>query len=58
MKRMNTLFDEMIIIMPMCVVHLHGHRNKMVPFLKPFIFVDLSNDAKFHGYNYKLTYDT
>jgi hypothetical protein len=25
-----------------CVVHLHDHQNKMVPLMKPSIFVDFS----------------
>jgi hypothetical protein len=30
-------------------VHLHGHWNKVVPFMKPSIFADLSNNVKFHS---------
>jgi hypothetical protein len=56
-EKMNTLLDEMIHIMLGCVVHLHGHHNKMVPFLKPFIFVDLDNGAKFRNYTYWSTND-
>jgi hypothetical protein len=47
MEKMGTLHDETIHIMHGCVVHLHGHRNKMVPLLKPSIFVDFNNDTKF-----------
>jgi hypothetical protein len=32
------------------VVHLHGHRNKMVIFMKPSIFVNLNNGVKFNNY--------
>jgi len=48
MEEMGTLFDEMIHVMPGFTVHLHGHWNKMVPFMKPFTFVDVSNGIKFH----------
>jgi hypothetical protein len=30
---------SLIHIMPRCVLHLHGHRNKMVPFLKLFLYL-------------------
>ncbi len=46
-KKTSTLFNEMIHIMPKCTMHLHGDWNKMVPFIKPFIFVDLNNGVKF-----------
>jgi hypothetical protein len=39
MKKTNTLLDETIHITPECNVHLHGHQNKMVPLMKPSIFV-------------------
>jgi hypothetical protein len=48
-KKMNTLFDETIHITPKCVVHLHGHQNKMVLLLKPFIFTVINNGIKFHN---------
>jgi len=47
MEKMSTLFDEMIYIMPECVVHLHGHQNKMVPFMKSSILANLSNGDQF-----------
>jgi hypothetical protein len=34
---MDTLFDETIHIMLEDIVHLHGHQNKMLPLMKPFI---------------------
>jgi len=43
---MGTL-DETIHITLRCVVHIHGHWNRMVPFMKPFILANLNNDAKF-----------
>jgi hypothetical protein len=52
MEKTNIFFDETIHIMPGCTMHLHGHRNKMVPFMKPFISIDLSNGAKFCSYTY------
>ncbi len=54
----GTLFNEMIHITPECAMHLHGHWNKMVPFMRPFIFVDLNNGVKFCNYTYWLTNDT
>jgi hypothetical protein len=56
-EKTSTLLDETIHIMHGCVVHLHGHRNKMVPFLKPSIFLDLDNGAKFRNYTYWSTND-
>jgi len=50
MEKMNTFPDETIHIMPKCIMHLHGHQNKMVPFMKPFILTNLNNGAKFHNY--------
>jgi hypothetical protein len=47
MKKTNTLPDEMIHIMFECTMHLHGHRTKMLPFMKPSIFLDISNSVKF-----------
>ncbi len=44
---MGTLLDEMIHIMPGCIVHLHGHWNKMVPLVKPSILGNLNNGIKF-----------
>jgi hypothetical protein len=47
MEKTSTLLDETIHTTLGCAVHLHGHQNKMVPFLKPSIFVDLNNGVKF-----------
>ncbi len=44
--------------MPGCIVHLHGHRNKVVPFMKPCILADLNNGTKFHIYTCWSTKDT
>jgi len=46
-KKANTFPNETIHIMHGCIVHLCGHRNKMVPFIKPSIFADFSNGFKF-----------
>jgi RsiW-degrading membrane proteinase PrsW (M82 family) len=35
MEKTNTLLNETIHIMPGCAMHLHGHWNKMVAFMKP-----------------------
>jgi hypothetical protein len=48
-EKMNTLLDEMTNIASGCVVHLHGYRNKMVPFMKPFILADFNNVIKFYN---------
>jgi len=48
-EKMGTLFDETIYIMSECVVHLHGHQNKIVPLMKLSILIDLNNGAKFHN---------
>jgi hypothetical protein len=58
MEKMGTFPNETIHIMPRCVVHLHGHQNKMVPLMKPYIFVDLNNGVKFHSCTYWSTNDT
>ncbi len=50
MEKMSTFPYETIHIMPECVMPLHGHRNKVVPLMKPSILVDLSNVAQFHNY--------
>jgi hypothetical protein len=55
-EKMGTL-DEMIHIPPRCSVHLHGRRNKVVPLMKPFILVDISNGAKFNSCTCLLTND-
>jgi hypothetical protein len=57
-EKMGTLPDETIHIAVGWVVHLHGHWNKVVPLVKPFIFVNLSNGAKFHSYTCWSTNDT
>ncbi len=44
MEKMSTLPNEMVHITPGCPMHLHGHWNKVMPFMKPSIIVDL-NDA-------------
>jgi hypothetical protein len=41
MEKMGTLLDETIHIMLECVVHLHGHRNKVMPLMKLSIFVNV-----------------
>jgi hypothetical protein len=50
MEKTGTFPDETIHITPRCVVHLHGHQNKIVLFMKPFILVDFSNGDKFCNY--------
>jgi cAMP phosphodiesterase len=35
MKKTATLFDEMIYIIFKCTLHLHGHHNKVMPFMSP-----------------------
>ncbi len=50
-EKIGTFFDEMIRIMLWCTIHLHGHRNKVVPFMKFSIFEDFNNGVKFHNYN-------
>jgi hypothetical protein len=57
MKKTNTLFNETIYIMFKCVIHLHGHRNKVMPVMKPsilatIVFYTIAN-LKFH---HKLKY--
>jgi hypothetical protein len=46
-KKMSTFPDETTHIMPRCTMHLCGHRNKMVPFKKPFIFGNLNSGFNF-----------
>jgi len=48
-EKTSTFPTEMIHIMLGCVIHFQGHQNKMVPLLKAFIFVDLSNGVKFRN---------
>jgi hypothetical protein len=47
MKKIGTLPNDAIHIPLGCVVHLHGHQNKVIPLMNPFIIADLSNDVKF-----------
>jgi hypothetical protein len=49
-EKTSTLLDEMILITFKCTMHLHGHRKKMVPLMKPSILANLNNGAKFHNY--------
>jgi hypothetical protein len=44
--------NETIHITPRCTMHFHGHQNKMVPLMKPFILVDFNNGIEFHNYTY------
>jgi hypothetical protein len=46
-EKTGTLPNEMIHIVSRCVVHIHGHWNKMMPFMKSFILADLNNGVKF-----------
>lgn len=50
MKKTSTLHNETIHITPKYDLHLHDHYNKMMPFMKPSMLVDLNNDAKFCNY--------
>jgi len=45
-EKMSTLLDDIIHITSRCTMCLRGHQNKVVPLMKPSIFVDLSNDIK------------
>jgi hypothetical protein len=47
MKKMGRFPNEMIHIPFKCVVHLHGHWNKMVPFMKLSMLANFNNGAKF-----------
>jgi hypothetical protein len=58
LKMTSTFPNEMIHVMSGCVMHLHGHQNKMVHLLKPSIFVDLSSDVKFCSCTCWLTNNT
>jgi hypothetical protein len=48
-EKTSTLSNKMIHIMFGCIVHLHGHRNKMVPLMSRFILADFNNGTKFHN---------
>ncbi len=52
MEKKGIIPNETIYITPKCIVHLHGHRNKMAPLMKPFILTNLSNGIKFRHYTY------
>lgn len=45
-KKTSMFLDKTINIMHKCVIHLHGHLNKVVPHIKPSILMDLGNDTK------------
>ncbi len=57
-KKTSTLLDDTIHISFGCIVHLHGHWNKVMPLMNPFILANLSNDTKFYNCTYWLTNDT
>jgi hypothetical protein len=46
-EKMSTFPDKTIHIAPRCDVHLHGHRNKMVPLMKPSTLADLNKALSF-----------
>jgi hypothetical protein len=48
-EKTSTLHDETVHIMFGCIMHLHGNQNKMVAFMKPFIFADINNGIKFYN---------
>jgi hypothetical protein len=52
MEKISTLPNEIIHIIFGCAMHLHGHRNKMVPLMKPSILADLNYDVKLRNYTY------
>jgi hypothetical protein len=52
MEKTSTFPNETIHITHRCIVHLHGHQNKVVPLMKPFIFMDINNGVKFRSYTY------
>jgi len=56
-EKTGTFLDETIDITLECTMHLHGHRNKVVPLMKPFIFADINNGVKFRNHTYSLTND-
>jgi hypothetical protein len=43
----TSLLDKTIHITHGCTMHLHGHWNKVVPLMKPFIFTNFNNGVKF-----------
>jgi hypothetical protein len=58
LEKANTLPNETIHITFEFTMPLHGHQNKMVPLMKPFILVDFSNGTKFPNYTCWSTSDT
>ncbi len=52
MEKASTLPYETIHITFKCAMHFHGHWDKVVPHMKPFILVYFSNGIKFHNYTY------
>jgi hypothetical protein len=56
-EKIGTFLDETIDITLKCTMHLHGHRNKVVPLMKPFILADINNGVKFRNHTYSLTND-
>ncbi len=50
MEKIGTIPDEMIHITLEFIVHLHGHQNKVVPLVKPFVLVNINNGTKFGNY--------
>jgi hypothetical protein len=57
-EKIGTFLDEMIHITLKCIVHLHGHSNKVMPFMKPSILMNFNNGVKFHNCTCWLTNDT
>jgi hypothetical protein len=58
MEKISTFLDESIHITPRWTMHLHGHRNKMVPLMKPYIFTNFNNGVKFRSCTYWSINDT
>jgi len=58
MEKMDAFPNEKIHITPECIMHFHGHQNKVVPFMKPSIFTNLNNGTRFCNYTYWSTNDT
>ncbi len=56
-EKMSTFLDEMNHIMLECAMLLHGHWNKVVPVMNPFIFTNLNNGVQFCNYTYWLIND-
>jgi len=55
MEKTITLLDKTIHIMFECVMNLHDHQNKVVLFMKPFIFVNPSNGTNLCNCTYSST---